>query len=168
MAEFRAQQWIPIELPRVFVFFSDPENLPVIMPPELRVQVEDIKKVDSSDPGYSEAAGAGTRVVFSFKPFPFIPLRLRWHTRIVDFVPESFFRDLQERGPFASWMHTHRFIPEHRNGINGTVITDEVRFTLGFGILGRLMEPFVVGRMRSAFAHRQRRVEEVLSSPKPR
>lgn len=163
MAEFRAEQWVPVELPRVFAFFSDPQNLPVIMPPELATRVEEIKRIDPLEPGYREAAGAGSRVVFSFRPFPFLPLRLRWHTRIIDYEPGSFFRDLQERGPFASWMHTHRFFPEQRNGVNGTVITDEVRFTLSYGILGKWMEGFVAEKMRSAFAHRQRRLEEILT-----
>jgi hypothetical protein len=40
MAYFEAVQWLPVELPKVFAFFSYPANLPRIMPPELQVRIE--------------------------------------------------------------------------------------------------------------------------------
>lgn len=38
------------------------------------------------------------------------PLPLRWHA-LMDQVSENGFRDRMLSGPFASWVHQHRFIP---------------------------------------------------------
>jgi uncharacterized protein YndB with AHSA1/START domain len=52
----RFEQWIPVPLPRVFRFFSDPENLPRLMPPELAAEIRSIERV--APPGEVERGGA--------------------------------------------------------------------------------------------------------------
>jgi ligand-binding SRPBCC domain-containing protein len=67
-------------------------------------------------------------------------------------APE-FFQDTQLRGRFAAFQHDHHF--EAAEG--GTALWDEVRFSLPFGVLGRVvgervMVPHVAGLLRARFA----------------
>ncbi len=69
-------------------------------------------------------------------------------------VEYAFFQDSQEKGRFAYFQHDHHFTgtPD-----GGTLMEDEVRFRLPFGVLGRMvarliMEPHIRKLMRSRFA----------------
>src|SRR5262249_2288617 len=59
---------------------------------------------------------------------------LRWVTRITRWEPDREFEDVQEVGPYAAWIHTHRFRPDG----GGTVMEDRVDYALPFGFAGRL------------------------------
>lgn len=37
------------------------------------------------------------------------PVPYRWQARHIENIPGAMFRDIQERGPFAKWVHTHSF-----------------------------------------------------------
>ncbi len=171
MARFEADQWVPVELPKVFAFFSYPTNLPRIMPTELQVRIESATLVPPSvEPGpilqaldINKAAGAGSSFVFSFRPLPFLPLRMNWQARIEEYEPGHFFRDTQLSGPMKRWNHRHEFQAESRNGVSGTLIRDRVEFEIGYGWLGKLLERyFVLPIMKQSFQHRQGQVEKAL------
>ena len=70
---------------------------------------------------------------------------LRWRTRISEWKPTEGFCDVQERGPYALWEHSHRF----RSLGGGTLMVDQVRYALPLGPLGRLAHGLGV---RSALA----------------
>jgi uncharacterized protein (TIGR01777 family) len=74
----------------------------------------------------------GSRVELSV---PLGPWRTRWIAEHTDVVPGHMFRDVQARGPFQSWEHTHRFLD---NGSESTLV-DEVTYELPFGSLGRTL-----------------------------
>ena len=40
MANFQAEQWVPYPIEQVFAFFSDPANLPRILPPGQRARID--------------------------------------------------------------------------------------------------------------------------------
>lgn len=73
---------------------------------------------------------------------------------ICHFEPNRFFQDRMIAGRFATFQHDHAFIDHH----NGTVLLrDEVRFSLPFGFLGRLVArwillPHIQRLMRRRFA----------------
>ncbi len=171
MAHFEAAQWVPVALPKVFAFFSDPRNLPRIMPPQMAVRTDETLLMP---PGagsgelweafdLKRVAGAGSEFVFSFRALPGLPFRLRWRARIEEWVPGSYFCDVQLAGPMQSWHHRHEFRAETRQGVVGTMIGDVVDFSVGWGWPGRLAERcFVLPAMRASFAHRQRQVESAL------
>lgn len=46
--------------------------------------------------------------------FGFIPVR--WTALHVDVDPQGGFTDIQEAGPFRSWIHRHRYEPDRRGG----------------------------------------------------
>ncbi len=168
MGYFQTEQWIPVELPRVFAFFWDPNNLPRIMPEELQALGLSIELV--RPPGlqaYPPAAGVGTTISFSFRPIPFVPLRQRWIAQIVKFESGArfaTFTDQQLRGPFKSWTHDHEFESETRDGRPGTLIRDRVEFEVGYGPVGQAIDKWITERMSSTFGHRQAALEQLLKS----
>src|SRR5262249_37431423 len=121
------EQWVPVEVGRVFQFFADPNNLPRIMPPETGTTLVALKLVpplsapdkqpELSNPDF---AGAGSEIVTSFRLVPFLPLRAQWIALITEFEWNHHFADVQKKGPFKRFHHRHEFSAETRDGVNGT------------------------------------------------
>jgi uncharacterized protein (TIGR01777 family) len=63
------------------------------------------------------------------------PAWSRWEIVHRDYVAGRQFRDVLLRGPFAQWEHLHLVEPA---GDNACVLTDEIRYRLPLGALGRL------------------------------
>ena len=167
------QHWAPFPVELVFAFFANPSNLPHLMPPEQKVRVEDARlkpppeRPLAVDPGRrfrSLAAGEGSEILVSFRPVSWIPQRVSWLTRITEFAWNSHFCDEQVRGPFASFHHRHGIVAETREGIEGTLVSDEIEFDLPHGVWGRLAGPMARRRLESAFAYRQKRLAEILEA----
>jgi ligand-binding SRPBCC domain-containing protein len=170
---FTTSQWVPFPLELVFAFFADPANLPRLMPANLKTKIEEARiapapPIPASSnllPGARRiAAGKGSEIVISFRPVPIIPSRVRWTARIVEFQWNHHFCDEQVRGPFASFRHCHRTKSETRNGITGTLVTDEIAFQLPFGFLGRIAGVFVRRNLAGSFAHRQEQLLALLQA----
>jgi xylitol oxidase len=71
------------------------------------------------------------------------------------------FVDLQLKGPYTLWRHEHRFFGEG----NGTRITDEVRYILPFGFVGRLAYKIKVKEdVEAIFAYRRRTARRLCRS----
>ncbi len=157
------EQWVPFPLERVFEFFSNPENLPRIMPAASATRIINLNLIRPVDPPpgftYKNAAGAGTTIVTSFRAIPFLPFRRRWVARITEFEWNRYFADVQEEGPFRSWHHRHEFASKTRDGVNGTLIRDVIDYEVGLKFLGTIANTlFVRRRMESTFSERQRRL----------
>lgn len=66
------------------------------------------------------------------------PLRIRWVARHLDHQAGRQFRDVQEKGPFASWDHRHRFEPDTART---SIMHDRIELSPPIGgFVGRLME----------------------------
>ena len=63
-------------------------------------------------------------------------VRVTWLTLIQEWDPPHRFVDVQVRGPYALWHHTHEF--ERASGDGATLMRDTVRYAIGFGPLGAL------------------------------
>ena len=161
MSNFRAEQWVPYPVEQVFAFFSDPQNLPRILPPGQRARIEQTRMVAPAD-GFG-GAGVGTEVEISLCPVPFLPFRARWVARIIAFSRNEFFVDDQLKGPFKKWNHRHEFEAREQAGQPGTVLRDIVEFDAGFGPLGKIAEAlFIQRQLQGTFTHRQRALEPLL------
>ena len=165
---FETEQWLPFPVERVFAFFANPENLPRLMPPWQKTRIEQAsfaplpQRPASSTPS-SAAAGPGTTLTLSFRPFPLAPFRLHWDAEISEFVWNDHFCDVQHRGPFAFWRHCHNVIAEPRNAIPGTLVRDHVVYEMPFGPLGEVAQRlFGTLQLRSIFNYRHRRTAELL------
>jgi ligand-binding SRPBCC domain-containing protein len=162
----RFEQWIPAPPERVFRFFSEPLNLPRLMPPELAAEIVSVQKVPPPSPEtapFPTAAGVGTEIRLSVRLLPFMPFRTRWLARIVEFEPNRHFVDVQVKGPFRRWRHRHEFESTERGGEPGTLIRDDLEYEVGFGLLGDVMARWLIARkVQSTFTARQQRLEALL------
>ena len=79
------------------------------------------------------------------------PLSLRWVSRIDQVIPGRQFRDVQIRGPFAYWEHTHRMDPD---GPDASFLDDRVVYALPFGPLGRPAQGLVRRRLERMLDYR--------------
>src|SRR5271155_4143083 len=97
---FQTEQWLPYPSDRVFAFFANPANLPPLMPEWQQARIE--KTVIVPPPSFASrfAAGKGSWIMISFRPLPFIPLRLEWDAYIDELQWNEFFCDEQKKGPF--------------------------------------------------------------------
>jgi ligand-binding SRPBCC domain-containing protein len=170
---FETSQWVPFPVELVFAFFTNPANLPFLMPQSLRTRIEDARiqppppRPLADDPTRrfkSVAAGVGSEILISFYPVPWVSRRLSWMAAITEFEWNSHFCDAQVRGPFAVFHHRHGIEAEVRDGEEGTLVSDVIEFELPFGMLGRLGAAFVRGNLKRSFAYRQTRLPEILAA----
>lgn len=171
MPVFHSEHWVNVEVARVFSFFSDPKNLPRLMPPASEARIERLTIVspsenssgDLADAGRRVVAGPGSEIEISFRILPLLPVRATWLARILEFQQNAYFTDTQVKGPFKKWHHRHEFVSEERGGQIGTIIRDHIEYEVGYGIFGRLARPIVNAQIARMFEERQRRTEQLLA-----
>jgi ligand-binding SRPBCC domain-containing protein len=135
-------------LPVVFDFFSRPENLERITPPWMHFRI-------LTEPPIQMKAGATISYALRVRGLP-----LRWLTEIESWNPPHEFIDVQAKGPYKYWHHTHRFSEVE----GGTLIEDLVEYGLPFGFLGRLVHRFLVEKdVAAIFDYRSQRVQELIA-----
>ena len=84
---------------------------------------------------------------------------IRWTARIVEWKPATRFTDVQLRGPYRLWHHTHTFEPRD----DGTVIRDVVRYALPFGPVGAIAHALLVRRdLERIFDYRREQTARLL------
>jgi ligand-binding SRPBCC domain-containing protein len=169
---FHAEQWLPYPVPSVFALLANPDNLPRLMPSWQSARIDKSSIVPAPELASSQsktivAAGVGTRLTLSFRPFPFSPIRATWEAEITEFAWNDHFCDRQLRGPFAYWNHCHRVTAASRNGIAGTAIVDHIDYELPFGAIGALANRLILRRqLASTFAYRQQQLAALLTAMK--
>jgi ligand-binding SRPBCC domain-containing protein len=142
------EQRIPRPRSEVFSFFSDARNLEAITPPWLRFKI-----VGQTAPEIAE----GTELTYRLRLHG-IPLK--WRSLIAAWEPETRFVDVQLRGPYAKWRHTHTF----EEVAGGTIIRDHVVYRLPLGSFGRIVAGAFVDRdVKSVFRFRKERTAELLA-----
>ena len=124
------EQHISRPLEEVFTFFSRPENLADITPTALGFIILTPSPIEMRP---------GVLISYMIRIFG---IRVRWVSIITSYDPPMRFIDEQLRGPYSFWHHTHTF-KEHEGG---TLITDEVKYAVPFGILGRIVRRLFVRR----------------------
>ena len=120
-----------VSLETAWDFFSDPNNLPKITPPELslRITSETERKIYP-----------GMIIAYTVTPIPFF--RSTWATEIAQVDSPSYFVDEQRFGPYRFWHHKHFFTESG----DKTEVRDLVHYSLPFGPIGRLANLFFVSR----------------------
>ena len=137
------EQWVPHPLKEVFDYFGRAENLQNLTPPWMHFRILTPAPVKMRP-------GAEIAYKMRVRGIP-----LRWLTVIEKWNPPHEFVDIQAKGPYALWHHTHRFVAQD----GGTVITDTVQYGLPFGPIGRLVHRLQVSRdLEAIFAYRAQRV----------
>jgi len=127
---------------QVFAFFAEATNLQRITPPELDFEIV------TPRPIYLRKR---TRIEYRIRLFG-VPFS--WQSEIQRWYPPEEFVDVQLRGPYKLWVHTHRFREEH--GV--TIIEDEVQYALPYWPLGELVYPLVRLQLGRIFRYRQQAI----------
>lgn len=118
-------QVLPGTPEEVFPFFADARNLEAITPPLLGFEVV--------TPGEIEMR-VGTLIQYRLRLHG---ISINWLTSIQAWEPGVRFVDQQVRGPYALWHHTHAF-EAHGDGGGETLMTDTVRYAIGWGFAGEI------------------------------
>jgi ligand-binding SRPBCC domain-containing protein len=141
-------QWFPLPRERVFAFFADALNLERITPDLLRFKVLTPGPIDMRP-------GALIDYRLSLRGVP-----LRWRTEITEWDPPRRFVDVQLKGPYREWHHTHTFEEQDR----GTMVKDVVRYRLfGPALLTRPINALLVAPdTKRIFAYRYQALERAL------
>ena len=124
----RTELVIPRARPEVFDFFSRAANLERITPPFLRFHVETPEPI---------VMAKGTLIDYKLKIHG---LPARWRTEIIAWEPPYRFVDMQLKGPYKLWHHTHTFSEVE----GGTRMVDEVRYEVPLGPLGDVVHSLFV------------------------
>jgi ligand-binding SRPBCC domain-containing protein len=125
----------------VFRWHARPEALEELTPPWESVVVE------ARTGGIEET---GSRVQLRMRVGPWRP---RWIAAHKDCIPGRRFRDVQVKGPFAVWEHTHEFLPDG----DGSILEDRVEYALPGGRLAHwLFGGFVRRKLKRLFDYRHR------------
>jgi ligand-binding SRPBCC domain-containing protein len=142
---FTTELWLPRPLDEVFRFFGEARNLEAITPPWLRFEVLTPAPI---------AMRAGTLIDYRIRIHR-VPIR--WQTEIVEWNPPHRFVDVQRRGPYRLWQHTHSF--EERDG--GTQCVDQVQYRPRGGALMNWL--FVRRDVEKIFAYRRERLKQTFA-----
>jgi ligand-binding SRPBCC domain-containing protein len=116
MEVLRRETIVPRGLEETFAFFSDARNLERLTPPWVGFEILTPTPINM---------GAGTLIDYRIRVHG-IPLK--WKTEIVVWEPPHCFVDVQVRGPYRWWHHTHRF----EACAGGTRVMDEVEYRAPF------------------------------------
>jgi ligand-binding SRPBCC domain-containing protein len=134
---------LPVPRDEVFQYFADATQLERLTPPWLKFSVVTPTPIEMRE---------GTLIDYKLRVHG-IPLR--WQSRISCWEPPFRFADVQLRGPYREWNHTHTFIED---GI-GTICRDEVDYDF-FG--GPLIHTLFVKRdLEKIFAFRTTVLQEI-------
>jgi ligand-binding SRPBCC domain-containing protein len=122
---------VAVPVQQAFDFYVDALNLEPMTPPWLHFKV--------TTPG-ELILRQGTLLDYRLRLHG-VPVR--WQTLIEIWEPPLRFVDIQAKGPYSHWEHTHLFEPD---GEAATVIHDRVRYAIPLGPLGAIAHRLFVRR----------------------
>ena len=126
------EQLIPADIETAWSFFSSPENLEKITPPDMGFDVlTDVKNIKMFE---------GQIIDYVVRPMLGIPMK--WRTEIRQVNEPFSFTDVQLKGPYSKWEHTHHFEQTE----NGTLMKDVIRYRVPFGPIGQLFNTLAIRR----------------------
>ena len=147
---FNAEQLLPVDLQKAWAFFSSPDKLALITPPEM-----DFKTLTRME---GQEIYTGMRIDYKVKPLLGIPMH--WQTGIIHVQKPFSFTDKQLKGPYRCWEHTHTFTEKDK----GVLMQDVVKYQLPFGPLGVIAHSLLVRKkIEALFRYRKAAIERIFS-----
>ena len=143
MPEFVLRSRLDHPVDKVFAWHMQPSAFERLLAPWARVRI--LKQTGTP------ATGGWIRLHVSWGP-----KNMTWEVKYTDFEDGASFRYEQTRGPFARWIHTHRFRP---SGENGCTVEDHVEWELPTGVATEFFGTSTVEReLERLFRFRHRRL----------
>ncbi len=147
-----SKQNLPISLEKAWEFLSDPKNLKAITPEYM---------------GFNILSGADRPMfpgqIIQYIVTPIAGIKTKWVTEITHVKHLEYFVDEQRFGPYALWHHKH-FIREIEGGVE---MEDIIDYKLPMGILGELVQPFLVApKLKEIFDYRTKKLTELFGEYK--
>ena len=137
---------VPANIDRVWDVFSRAENLGRLTPSSMGFEIHTPEPTTT----------AGSTIDYTLRPLFGIPTG--WRTRIETVDAPSRFSDVQEKGPYKSWVHEHRFT-EVEGGVR---MDDRVEYEMPFGPIGSLGHRlFVENQLQYVFGFRASAVDNI-------
>jgi uncharacterized protein len=144
----KQEQVIGRPIGKVFSFFCDAGNLERITPEWLQFKILSTQPIRMA---------VDTRIDYLLR-WRGVPMR--WRTRILVWQPPEKFVDVQEKGPYRLWQHTHSFY----ECPGGTRMIDELRYALPLGNLGRGLHRLWIRKdLEAIFDFRRRQIEAIFA-----
>ncbi len=145
-------QNLPISQKEAWNFLSDPRNLKTITPDYM---------------GFEIVSGAASKMyagqILQYIVTPLLNIPLNWVTEITHIREGEYFVDEQRFGPYSLWHHKH-FIKPIKNGVE---MIDIVDYKVPFGILGQLVQPFLVRpKLEEIFEYRKNALDRIFGKYK--
>ena len=145
-------QNLPISQKEAWNFLSDPRNLKTITPDYM---------------GFEIVSGAASKMyagqILQYIVTPLLNIPLKWVTEITHIKEGEYFVDEQRFGPYSLWHHKH-FIKPIKNGVE---MIDIVDYKVPFGILGQLVQPFLVRpKLEEIFEYRKNALDRIFGKYK--
>ena len=124
---------------RVFAFHEQPDVLNLLMPPW-----EQARLVQAA-----EISAVGSEAIIETRVLG--PITTRWVAQHTVYDPPHLFEDVQVKGPFRSWRHTHVIEPH----TDGAILRDDINYEPPLGFLGRAFAPALIQpRLEKLFEYR--------------
>jgi ligand-binding SRPBCC domain-containing protein len=141
------RQWVPAGVAETFEFFADASNLGAITPPFLGFEIRTPLPIEMR---------AGALIEYRIR---LMGVPMTWLTRIECWERGRSFVDVQLRGPYARWVHTHSFTPAD----GGTLVEDRVEYAVPFAPISDPVRGLFVGpTVERIFRHRHEAIARIL------
>ena len=148
----KTSQFFELEQNVVFDFFSKPENLEKITPPNLKFKITTPSPINMKK---------GQLIDYKIK-ISYIPVN--WKTLISSYNPPYNFIDTQLRGPYSVWVHSHEF--KYEKGITSVIDTVTYRPPLYF--IGDIANKIYIRSMlKNIFNYRFNKIAEIFKEKYP-
>jgi ligand-binding SRPBCC domain-containing protein len=134
-------------LDSLFDFHLDSNNITKITPENIKVELlnSDIKTYEG-------------KVVKLKTTKMFIPTY--WEVKIEKLEKPNILVDLALKSPFKYWRHQHIFTKKG----NMSELKDVIEFELPFGLLGKIISPFIENDIKKMFEYRHKKTKQILES----
>jgi uncharacterized protein (TIGR01777 family) len=139
MTQYRKHSSFPVDVQTCFGWHERAGALERCIPPWEQITV--IKRTGSIQPG-------GT-VELIIHPGG---LPVKWVSRHLEYEKNVYFKDAQIKGPFKSFIHTHKFYQEKQD--HTSTMTDEISYTLPGGKLGQFVQKSIHKQLEQSFRYR--------------
>lgn len=130
----------------LFDFHLDSNNIKKITPTDTKVELlsEDTKTYEGK--------------IVSIKTSKYF-ISTRWDVKIQKLIKPKILIDVAIKSPFKYWKHQHIFIAQSDNNCE---LQDIIEYELPFGILGKIIEPFITKDIQKMFEYRHTQTKQIL------